>query len=73
MEASELKMVKSLEEDGAKLKRMYADLALKLEMANTSSKKALKPCIKSDGRGTGRNNISTRYQQDVSSVQNQAK
>ena len=33
MEASELKKVKKLEEENAKLKRMYADLALELDMA----------------------------------------
>lgn len=33
MEASELKKVKALEEENAKLKRMYADLALELDMA----------------------------------------
>ena len=33
MEASELKKVKKLEEENAKLKRMYADLALELDIA----------------------------------------
>ena len=33
MEASELKKIKALEEENAKLKRMYADLALELDMA----------------------------------------
>jgi putative transposase len=33
MEASELKRVKQLEEENAKLKRMYADLAIELDMA----------------------------------------
>ena len=32
MEASELKRVKQLEEENAKLKRMYADLAIELDM-----------------------------------------
>jgi putative transposase len=47
MEASELKKVKKLEEENAKLKRMYADLALELDMAKyIIEKKALKPCQK---------------------------
>ena len=33
MEASELKRVKQLEEENAKLKRMYADMAIELDMA----------------------------------------
>ena len=33
MEAEELKKMKRLEEENAKLKRMYADLALELDMA----------------------------------------
>ncbi|UYW02662.1 hypothetical protein K5I29_06075 [Flavobacterium agricola] len=33
MEASELKKMKALEEENTKLKRMYADLALELDMA----------------------------------------
>jgi putative transposase len=33
MEASEFKRVKQLEEENAKLKRMYADLAIELDMA----------------------------------------
>lgn len=33
MEASALKRVKQLEEENAKLKRMYADLAIELDMA----------------------------------------
>jgi putative transposase len=32
-EASEVKQVKQLEEENAKLKRMYADLAIELDMA----------------------------------------
>jgi putative transposase len=46
MEASELKKVKQLEEENAKLKRMYAELALELDMAKYVIKKALKPCVK---------------------------
>lgn len=41
MEASELKKVKSLEEENAKLKRMYADLALELDMAKHVIEKKL--------------------------------
>ena len=41
MEASELKKVKALEEENAKLKRMYADLALQLEMAKHIIEKKL--------------------------------
>lgn len=33
MEASELKRIKKLEEENAKLKRMYTDLALELDIA----------------------------------------
>jgi len=39
MEASELKRVKELEEENARLKRMYANLALDLDMAKTILKK----------------------------------
>ncbi|WP_439952022.1 IS3 family transposase [Flavobacterium psychrotrophum] len=47
MEASELKRLKALEEENAKLKRMYADLALELDMAKyIIEKKPLKPCHK---------------------------
>lgn len=41
MEASELKKVKALEEENAKLKRMYADLALELDMAKHVIEKKL--------------------------------
>lgn len=41
MEASELKGVKALEEENAKLKRMYADLALELDMAKYIIEKKL--------------------------------
>ncbi len=41
MEASELKRVKKLEEENAKLKRMYADLALELDMAKYIIEKKL--------------------------------
>lgn len=41
MEASELKKVKQLEEENAKLKRMYADLALELDMAKYIIEKKL--------------------------------
>lgn len=41
MEASELKKVKLLEEENAKLKRMYADLALELDMAKYIIEKKL--------------------------------
>jgi putative transposase len=41
MEASELKKVKRLEEENAKLKRMYADLALELDMAKYIIEKKL--------------------------------
>lgn len=47
MEAGKLKKVKKLEEENAKLKRMYADLVLESRIwLNTSSKKAIKPCQK---------------------------
>jgi putative transposase len=39
MEASELKRVKELEEENARLKRMYANLAMDLDMAKTILKK----------------------------------
>ena len=41
MQASELKRVKSLEEENAKLKRMYAELALELDMAKYIIEKKL--------------------------------
>jgi putative transposase len=41
MEASELKKVKLLEEENAKLKRMYADLAIQLDMAKHIIEKKL--------------------------------
>lgn len=41
MEASELKRVKQLEEENAKLKRMYAELALELDMAKYVIEKKL--------------------------------
>lgn len=41
MEASELKKVKQLEEENAKLKRMYAELALELDMAKYVIEKKL--------------------------------
>jgi putative transposase len=41
MEASELKKVKRLEEENAKLKGMYADLALELDMAKYIIEKKL--------------------------------
>ena len=41
MEASELKKVKQLEEENSKLKRMYTDLALELDMAKYIIEKKL--------------------------------
>jgi len=41
MEASELKKVKKLEEENAKLKRMYTELALELDMAKYIIEKKL--------------------------------
>jgi putative transposase len=41
MEASELKNIKRLEEENAKLKRMYTDLALELDMAKYIIEKKL--------------------------------
>jgi len=41
MEASELKRIKELEEENAKLKRMYANLALDLETAKYIIEKKL--------------------------------
>jgi putative transposase len=41
MEASELKKMKALEEENAKLKRMYANLALELETAKYIIEKKL--------------------------------
>ena len=41
MEASELRKVKQLEEENAKLKRMYAELALELDMAKYVIEKKL--------------------------------
>jgi putative transposase len=41
MEASELKRIKELEEENAKLKRMYANLALDLETARYIIEKKL--------------------------------
>lgn len=41
MEASELKRIKRLEEENSKLKRMYADLALELDMAKYIIEKKL--------------------------------
>jgi putative transposase len=42
IEASELKKVKQLEEENAKLKRMYAELALELDMAKYVIEKSSK-------------------------------
>lgn len=41
MEASELKRMKQLEEENAKLKRMYTELALELDMAKYIIEKKL--------------------------------
>ena len=41
MEASELKRVKELEEDNARLKRMYANLAMELDVAKYIIEKKL--------------------------------
>jgi len=41
MEASELKRIKQLEEENTKLKRMYADMALELDMAKYIIEKKL--------------------------------
>jgi putative transposase len=41
MEASELKNIKRLEEENAKLKRMYTELALELDMAKYIIEKKL--------------------------------
>jgi putative transposase len=41
MEASELKRVKELEQENAKLKRMYANLALELDTARYIIEKKL--------------------------------
>jgi putative transposase len=41
MEASELKRIKQLEEENSKLKRMYADLAIELDMAKYIIEKKL--------------------------------
>ncbi len=41
MEASELKRIKKLEEENAKLKRMYTDLALELDIAKHIIEKKL--------------------------------
>jgi putative transposase len=41
LEASELKRIKQLEEENAKLKRMYADLAIELDMAKYIIEKKL--------------------------------
>jgi len=41
MQASELKKVKQLEEENAKLKRMYTELALELDMAKYIIEKKL--------------------------------
>jgi putative transposase len=41
MNASELKRIKQLEEENAKLKRMYANLALELETAKYIIEKKL--------------------------------
>ena len=42
MEASELKRIKELEEENARLKRMYANLALELNIAKYIMKKSFK-------------------------------
>ena len=45
MEASEMKKVKELEAENTRLKRMYANLAMELDVAKVYyRKKALKPC-----------------------------
>lgn len=41
MEASELKRIKELEEDNARLKRMYANLAMELDVAKYIIEKKL--------------------------------
>ena len=49
MEASEMKKVKELEAENTRLKRMYANLAMELDVAKyIIEKKALKPCHKRD-------------------------
>ena len=49
MEASEMKKVKELEAENTRLKRMYANLAMELDVAkHIIEKKALKPCHKRD-------------------------
>jgi putative transposase len=48
MEASELKKVKQLEEENAKLKRMYAELALELDMAKYVIEKKLQSLVSSE-------------------------
>lgn len=50
MEASELKRIKQLEEKNTKSKRMYADLALELDMENTSLKKSFKALSQKNNR-----------------------
>ena len=47
MEASEMKKVKELEAENTRLKRMYANLAMELDVAKyIIEKKALKPCTR---------------------------
>ena len=48
MEASDLKRLKSLEEENAKLKRMYAELALDHELAKEIIAKKLLSLVKKE-------------------------
>lgn len=47
MEATELKRIKELEEENSRLKKMYANLAMELDVAKyIIEKKVVKPCDK---------------------------
>ena len=61
MEASEMKKVKELEAENTRLKRMYANLAMELDVAYYR-KKALKPCQ----RGIWLSSFCIEYPQSVS-------
>ena len=76
MEASELKKVKQLEEENAKLKRMYADLALELDMAKYIAdrrpiEKSFKALLKTRACRRPQKNLSQGHQQGVSNPKNE--
>lgn len=65
MEASELKRMKQLEAENAKLKRMYADLALELDMAKYIIEKSSNALQEKSDCERGLLQVPWRHQQGV--------